>query len=121
LSYGVSVTGNYSFSKLIESMQYLNPGDTKLAKIVSPYDHKQHLAIGGTYELPIGTGKLIDQIRSVEQHRWFQDQWSLLIPDRRPVIFLKRSRHHGPANQGQPALNNTGKIPQHCCVRHCRR
>jgi hypothetical protein len=41
-------------------MQYLNPGDTRLAKIVSPYDHKQHLAIGGTYELPIGSGKLID-------------------------------------------------------------
>jgi len=60
LSHGASITGNYSFSKLIESMQYLNPGDTKLAKIVSPYDHKQHLAIGGTYELPIGTGKLID-------------------------------------------------------------
>jgi hypothetical protein len=60
LSHGASFTGNYSFSKLIESMQYLNPGDTKLAKIVSPYDHRQHLAIRGTYELPIGTGKLID-------------------------------------------------------------
>ena len=59
-SHGVSVTANYSFSKLIESMQYLNPGDTKLAKIVSPYDHRQHLAIGGTYEFPIGTGKLIN-------------------------------------------------------------
>ena len=59
-SHGLSITANYSFSKLIESMQYLNPGDTKLAKIVSPYDHKQHLAIGGTYELPIGTGKWID-------------------------------------------------------------
>jgi hypothetical protein len=59
-SRGISITGNYSFSKLIESMQYLNPGDTRLAKIVSPYDHKQHLAIGGTYELPIGSGKLID-------------------------------------------------------------
>lgn len=59
-SHGLSITANYSFSKLIESMQYLNPGDIKLAKIISPYDHKQHLAIGGTYELPIGTGKLID-------------------------------------------------------------
>jgi hypothetical protein len=60
LSRGLSLTANYSFSKLVESMQYLNPGDTKLAKIVSPYDHKQHLAIGGTYELPIGTGKMVN-------------------------------------------------------------
>ena len=59
-SHGLSITANYSFSKLIESMQYLNAGDTKLAKFVSPYDHKQHLAIGGTYEFPIGTGKWID-------------------------------------------------------------
>jgi hypothetical protein len=59
-SHGLSITANYSFSKLIEAMQYLNPGDTKLARFVSPYDHKQHLAIGGTYELPIGAGKWID-------------------------------------------------------------
>jgi hypothetical protein len=63
LSHGISITGNYSFSKLIESMQYLNAGDAKLAKMVSPYDHKHHIAIGGTYEIPIGTGKLVD-IRS---------------------------------------------------------
>jgi Carboxypeptidase regulatory-like domain/TonB dependent receptor len=59
-SHGVSITANYSFSKLIEAMQYLNPGDAKLARIVSPYDHKQHFAMGATYEFPIGTGKLID-------------------------------------------------------------
>jgi len=60
MSHGISVTANYSFSKLIEAMQYLNAGDTKLDRILSPYDHKQHLAIGSTYELPIGSGKLID-------------------------------------------------------------
>ncbi len=59
-SHGLSLAANYSFSKLIEAMQYLNAGDSRLARIVSPYDHKQHLAIGGTYELPIGTGKLIN-------------------------------------------------------------
>jgi hypothetical protein len=59
-SHGLSITANYSFSKLIESMQYMNAGDIKLAKFVSPYDHKQHLGIGGTYEFPIGTGKWID-------------------------------------------------------------
>ena len=31
-SHGLSVTANYSFSKLIEAMQYLNAGDTKLAQ-----------------------------------------------------------------------------------------
>jgi hypothetical protein len=59
-SHGVSITANYSYSKLIESMQYLNPGDTKLNKMVSPYDHKHHFAMGATYELPIGTGKLVN-------------------------------------------------------------
>jgi hypothetical protein len=59
-SHGISITANYSFSKLIEAMQYLNPGDAKLNRSLSPYDHKQHLAIGSTYEIPIGSGKLID-------------------------------------------------------------
>jgi hypothetical protein len=59
-SHGISITANYSFSKLIEAMQYLNPGDAKLNRSISPYDHKQHLAIGSTYEIPIGSGKLID-------------------------------------------------------------
>ncbi len=58
--HGLSITANYSFSKLIEAMQYLNSGDAHLARIVSPYDHKHHIAMGATYELPIGTGKLID-------------------------------------------------------------
>ncbi len=60
MSHGISITANYSFSKLIEAMQYLNAGDARLARIVSPYDHKQHIAIGSTYELPIGSSKLIN-------------------------------------------------------------
>jgi hypothetical protein len=59
-SHGLSLTANYSFSKLMEKMQYLNAGDTKPVKMISPYDYRQHMNVGATYELPVGHGKLVD-------------------------------------------------------------
>ena len=58
--HGLTLTANYSFAKLIEKDTRLNDQDVQLTKRVSPFDHTHHFTIGGTYELPLGRGKLVD-------------------------------------------------------------
>jgi hypothetical protein len=57
--HGLTLTGNYSFSKLIEKDTRLNDQDVQLTKRVSPFDHTHHFTVGGTYELPFGRGKFV--------------------------------------------------------------
>jgi hypothetical protein len=59
-SHGLTLTGNYSFSKLIEEQDYLNPQDIKLERRISPNDHRHHFTTGATYALPFGKGKQFD-------------------------------------------------------------
>jgi hypothetical protein len=56
--HGLTLTANYSFSKLLEKDTRLNDVDVQLTRRVSPYDHRQHFTVGGTYDLPFGRGKL---------------------------------------------------------------
>jgi hypothetical protein len=58
--HGLTLTANYSFAKLIEKDTRLNDEDILLNKRVSPFDHTHHFTIGGTYDLPLGHGKLIN-------------------------------------------------------------
>ncbi len=60
MSHGLTLTANYSFSKLIEQDTYLNNEDATLTRRVSPFDHTHHFTVGGTYELPFGRGKMFD-------------------------------------------------------------
>ncbi len=55
--HGLTVTANYSFSKLTEADTFLNDEDTATTNRVSPFDHTHHFTAGGTYELPFGRGK----------------------------------------------------------------
>jgi hypothetical protein len=55
--HGLTLTANYSFSKLIEADTFLNDEDTSLTRRVSPFDHTHHFTVGGTYNLPFGRGK----------------------------------------------------------------
>jgi hypothetical protein len=57
-SKGLTLTANYSFSKMIEADSYLNDVDTSLTRRISPFDHTHHFTVGGTYELPFGQGKM---------------------------------------------------------------
>lgn len=57
--HGLTLTGNYSFAKLLEKDTRLNDQDVQLTKRVSPFDHTHHFTVGGTYDLPLGRGKLI--------------------------------------------------------------
>ena len=60
LSHGLSLTGNYIFSRLIERDSWLNAGDPGLEKRISPFDHTNRFVTGFTYELPVGRGKALN-------------------------------------------------------------
>ena len=60
LSHGVSVIGNYAWSKLIETDSWLNANDPLPEKRISPFDHTQHLVAAVGYALPIGRGQVLD-------------------------------------------------------------
>lgn len=56
-SRGLTLTANYSFSKMMESDSYRNDQDAFLEHRVSPFDHTHHFTVGGVYNLPFGRGK----------------------------------------------------------------
>jgi hypothetical protein len=56
--HGLTLTANYSFSKLIEADVFLNQQDTAVTRQISPEDHVHHFTVGGTYKLPFGKGKM---------------------------------------------------------------
>jgi hypothetical protein len=56
--HGLTLTANYSFSKLIEADIFLNSEDTAVTREISPEDHTHHFTVGGTYDLPFGKGKM---------------------------------------------------------------
>jgi len=56
--HGLTLTGNFTYSKLIEKDTRLNDEDNFLESRISPFDHTYHFTTGGTYDLPFGRGKL---------------------------------------------------------------
>jgi hypothetical protein len=54
---GLTVVGNYIYSKLIERLTWLNDTDSQLEKRISPFDHPNRIVIAAVYELPFGRGK----------------------------------------------------------------
>jgi hypothetical protein len=57
LSQGVILSVNYSHSRLMESVSYLNGGDLTLEKRVSAGDRPNNFTVSALYELPFGQGK----------------------------------------------------------------
>ncbi len=68
-SHGLTLTGNYSFTKLIEKDSFRNDQDSFLEKRISPYDYTHHVTVGGVYELPVGKGKMF----SLGGNRWLDE------------------------------------------------
>lgn len=56
-AHGLTLTGNYMLSRLIEQDTRLNDEDNFLVRRISPFDHTHHFTVGGTYDLPFGMGK----------------------------------------------------------------
>jgi hypothetical protein len=56
--YGLSITANYQWSKLLEAVSFLNnPGDAHLEYRISQYDHPTHAVVAVSYKLPYGRGR----------------------------------------------------------------
>ncbi len=57
--HGLTLTANYSFSKLTEADTFLNDVDPAPVHRISPFDHTHHFTVGSTYDLPFGKGKAV--------------------------------------------------------------
>ncbi|MBI4894024.1 MAG: TonB-dependent receptor [Acidobacteria bacterium] len=57
LQAGFTFQFNYTFSKMMEAMDFQNDADPVPAKVISDLDRRHRLALSGIYELPLGPGK----------------------------------------------------------------
>jgi hypothetical protein len=55
--FGLSILGNFQWSKLLEKVTYLNSFDPAPEHRISQYDHTYHTVIGVSYQLPFGRGR----------------------------------------------------------------
>ena len=60
LSTGLSITGNYIFSKLMEEDTWLNDTDLRPEKRIGVFDHTHRGVVAVSYDLPFGHGKQFD-------------------------------------------------------------
>jgi hypothetical protein len=58
-SHGLSVSANYTFSKNIQALSYLNATDATPTNALAAYDRPQRFALAPSYELPFGRGRLL--------------------------------------------------------------
>ena len=56
---GLTLSGTYTWSRLMESDSYLNDTDTRLERRISPFDHTHHFVAAASYELPFGQGRAV--------------------------------------------------------------
>jgi Carboxypeptidase regulatory-like domain len=121
--HGLTITANYSFSKLTESDTFLNDEDTTLTHRISPFDHTHHFTVGGTYALPFGKGKMfafngshaMDEIlggfviNSIYQFQTGQPvEFSsdlVLAPGANLRQIANQTRNSSPIASGTPALS----------------
>jgi|GEM_PF-390516 len=54
---GHSLLATYTRSKLTDKLNYLNPSDGVLEDRISPNDRPNRATLGGTYEIPFGSGR----------------------------------------------------------------
>jgi hypothetical protein len=54
---GLSLNGSYTYSRDRLKAQYLNPQDTELTEIVSPFERPHRYTASAIYELPFGRGR----------------------------------------------------------------
>jgi hypothetical protein len=59
-SHGLTFVFNYSYSRMMEQVTWLNDSDAVPEKRVSPDDHPQRYVVAMSYEIPVGQGKALD-------------------------------------------------------------
>lgn len=60
LSSGLSLTGNYIYSRLMDEDTWLNDTDPRPEKRVGVFDHTHRFVIASSYDLPVGRGRRVD-------------------------------------------------------------
>jgi hypothetical protein len=60
LSKGLSIIGNYIWSRLTEQDSWLNDSDLSPEKRISPFDRPQRIVTAVSWDLPIGKGRLLN-------------------------------------------------------------
>jgi hypothetical protein len=58
-SHGVTAQFNYTWSKNMEAIGFLNPGDRMLEEVISDIDRTHRLSFSGIWDLPIGRGRTL--------------------------------------------------------------
>ncbi|QMV19319.1 hypothetical protein GOB94_11975 [Granulicella sp. 5B5] len=121
--HGLTLTANYSFSKLIEADTRLNDEDSFVNRRVSPFDHTHHFTVGGTYNLPFGKDKMF----SFGGKRWADEVFGGFVVNGiyqfqtgppvefptdiplQPGVTLRdianQTRNTSPTSSGNPALS----------------
>jgi hypothetical protein len=135
--HGLTLTANYSFSKLTEADTYLNDQDTTPTHRISPYDHTHHFTVGATYDLPFGRGKtfsfggsrLMDELLGgfvVNGVYQFQTgapiEFSADIPLQPGVTLRQISNQHrntSPTGTGTPALSTSQFVTGNYTAKTC--
>jgi hypothetical protein len=56
-SHSFMAQANYTFSKFIEAVSYLNGADAAPTRVISNQDFPHHISVSGIYELPFGRGR----------------------------------------------------------------
>jgi hypothetical protein len=56
-SNGYTFGANYTYSKFMEAVEFLNPGDPRPTEIISPDDRPHRFSASGIYEFPFGKGR----------------------------------------------------------------
>lgn len=65
-SHGFMFQMNYTFSKYLEAVSLLNPGDAAPSKAPSNQDYPNHISISGIYQLPFGQGqRFLSNVHSI--------------------------------------------------------
>ncbi|HKA01046.1 MAG TPA: carboxypeptidase-like regulatory domain-containing protein [Candidatus Solibacter sp.] len=63
-SHGLTFSANYTFSKNIEALSYLNSQDAEPGRTLTAFDRPQRFSFAPTYELPFGPGRRLLNTRS---------------------------------------------------------
>ena len=54
---GFTIMGSWTWSKDMEAIQFLNAGDARPNRVISPNDRTNRFVVNGIYELPFGPGR----------------------------------------------------------------
>jgi hypothetical protein len=88
-SHGYNLTANYTWSRTLDALTFLNAADAKPWYGTSNSDYPQILALSGIYELPFGTGKpfLSNAPNWLKQLVGFQVEGTYRIQSGQPLSF----------------------------------